>query len=113
MKKAGVSQAKIYNLRTENDGWLAQVVLTNDGMFSSVSDYGNFSYAWCAYGEGDFREFIAGLGIDYFGSKIYSGMTYIFYGKKYEKACEKFAEMVLPALQKALKDELASEKTSN
>ena len=47
--------------------------------------------------------------IDYFGSKMYQGMAYMVYGKKYETACNRFAEKVLPALQSALKEELKNE----
>ena len=33
-------------LRTDDGEWLAQIVLTSDGGFFSVTDYGNFSFAW-------------------------------------------------------------------
>lgn len=46
-----------YTLWDDNGNWLGQVVLTNDGMFASVTDYGNLSYAWRNY-NGNFREFI-------------------------------------------------------
>lgn len=94
--------AKSYTLRDENGNWLGQVVLTSDGMFASVTDYGNLSYAWRAFGD-DFEKFIIGLNIGYFASKIASGIAYINYSRKTDKACEKFAEMILPALQKELK----------
>lgn len=101
--------ARSYSLRTESGGWLGQIVLTSDGMFSSVTDYGNMSFAWRAYGDKDFRQFITGLNVSYFGGKMYQGMAYMTYGKKYEKACMRFAEEILPALQKALKEELELE----
>lgn len=100
--------SKSYTLRAENGGWLGQVILTSDGMFASVTDYGNLSYAWRSYGE-DFRKFIIGLNVGYFGSKMYSGIAYISYGRKFEKACDRFAEMILPALQEALKKEIEAE----
>jgi len=78
-------------------------------MFSAVTDYGNMSFAWRAYGAGGFRQFIISLNVAYFGSKMYQGMAYMIYGKKYEKACHNFAENILPALQKVLKKELESE----
>jgi hypothetical protein len=99
-------KSKCYSLYTENNSWLGQIVLTSDGMFASVTDYGNLSYAWRAYGDKDFRQFLAGLNIDYFGSKMYTGMAYILYSKKCEKACHRFSEMILPALQKALKEDI-------
>jgi hypothetical protein len=102
--------AKSYTLRTESGQWLGQVILTSDGVFASVTDYGNFSYAWRSTGEKDFREFIISLNISYFGDKMYTGMSYIAFGKKIEKSCERFAEKILPSLQAALKAEIESEK---
>lgn len=101
--------AKSYSLYKENGQWLGQIVLTSDGMFSGVTDYGNFSYAWRFFGDGDFRKFLIGLNPDYFGGKMYQGITYFTYGKKFEKSCDMFAEMILPALQDALRKELKSE----
>ena len=98
-------KAKSYTLRTENGQWLGQIVLTNDGMFASVTDWGNLSYAWRAYGD-DFREFLCSLNPSYFGSKLYTGMAYILFGKKCEQACDRFAEKILPALQKVLREEI-------
>jgi hypothetical protein len=99
-----------YTLYTEKGQWLGQVVLTSDGMFASVTDYGNLSYAWRRYGEQEFKEFLCGLNVDYFGTKMYTGMAYILYGKKCEKACQLFAEKILPPLQKVLREELAAAK---
>ena len=98
-------KSKSYTLRDENNQWLGQVVITSDGMFASVTDWGNLSYAWRSYGN-DFREFLCSLNVQYFGSKLYTGMAYILYGKKCEKSCERFAEHILPALQKVLREEL-------
>jgi hypothetical protein len=104
--------AKSYTLTDDNGNWLGQVLLSSDGMFASVTDYGNLSYAWRAYGDKDFRQFIAGLSADYFGSKLYSGMTYIAYSKGHERACNRFAVMILPVLQKVLKAELEAERAA-
>lgn len=97
-------KSKSYTLHDDNGNWLGQIVLTSDGMFASVTDYGNLSYAWRSFG-GDFEDFIMGLNVGYFATKMYTGMSYILYGKKCEKACERFAEKILPALQKALIEE--------
>jgi hypothetical protein len=102
--------AKSYTLRTESGQWLGQVILTSDGVFASVTDYGNFSYAWRSTGEKDFREFIISLNNSYFGDKMYTGMSYIAFGKKIDKACERFAEKILPPLQAILKAEIEAEK---
>ena len=98
-------KSRTYTLYDENNHWLGQIVLTEDGMFASVTDYGNLSYAWRSFGD-DFRKFLTEINIDYFASKMYGGISYISYGRKYEKACERFAEKILPALQKVLKEEL-------
>lgn len=99
--------SKSYTLRSESGEWLGQVVLTSDGMFASVTDWGNLSYAWRHFGD-DFKTFILGLNTQYFGDKLYTGMSYILYGKKCEQACRRFAEKILPALQKALREEIES-----
>jgi len=99
--------SKSYTLRGEHGIWLGQIVLTNDGMFASVTDYGNLSYAWRAFGKEDFRSFIAAINIDYFGRKMHTGMAYIVHSKKCEQACQRFAEKILPPLQALLKIELA------
>lgn len=98
-------KSKSYTLRDENNQWLGQVVITSDGMFASVTDWGNLSYAWRSYGN-DFREFICSLNVGYFGSTLFTGMVYILAGKKCEKSCYRFAEKILPALQKVLREEL-------
>ncbi len=99
--------ATSYTLRTEQGQWLGQIVITNDGMFASVTDWGNLSYAWRSYGE-DFKQFLSEIDVHYFGSKMFIGMAYIFSGKKCEQACDRFAEKILPPLQKLLKAELAT-----
>lgn len=101
--------AKSYTLRTKQGDWLGQIVLTSDGAFMSVTDYGNFSFAWRSYGSGDFREFLCRLNTDYFAGKMANGMGYVAYGKKIDKAAEVFAEKILPPLQELLKKEIESE----
>ncbi|WP_185148695.1 hypothetical protein [Dysgonomonas capnocytophagoides] len=101
--------AKSYTLRTKQGDWLGQIVLTSDGAFMSVTDYGNFSFAWRSYGSGDFIEFLCRLNTDYFAGKMANGMGYVAYGKKIDKAAEVFAEKILPPLQELLKKEIESE----
>lgn len=104
--------ARSYTLRGDAGEWLGQVVLTSDGMFASVTDYGNLSYCWRSYGDRDFRQFICELNVGYFGTKMYTGMGYILSGKKCEKACDRFAEKILPPLQKLLREELVATAAS-
>lgn len=102
--------AKSYTLYTDDGYWLAQIVLTSDGMFAGVTDYGNLSFSWRRTGTNDFREFLCRLNTDYFATKMATGMAYIATGKKIDQACKRFAEQILPALQKALKEEIEAEK---
>lgn len=103
-------KSKSYTLIGDGGEWLGQIVLTSDGMFASVTDYGNLSYVWRAYSDKDFRQFIIGINTDYFATKLYTGMAYILSGKKCEQACKRFAEKILPPLQKMLKEELNKEE---
>ena len=97
-----------YSLR-DNKGWLGQIVLTSDGMFAAVTDWGNMSFAWRAFGAGvDFRDFILSLGPDYFSSKMATGAAYAFgTSRKIYTACDKFTMMILPALKDAIRAEKA------
>lgn len=99
-------KSRSYTLRTDNGSWLGQIVLTSDGMFASVTDYGNLSYAWRNTGEKDFRKFICQLDVHYFTGKLQNGLSYITYDKKSQKSCELFSEKILPTLQKVLNDEI-------
>lgn len=99
-------KSKSFTLRDDNGSWLGQIVLTQDGMFASVTDYGNLSFAWRSFGNGDFREFLCSLDKGYFAGKMYQGNTYILATSKCKKACDRFAEMILPPLQKALREQL-------
>lgn len=100
--------AQSYILYDDKGNWLGQVVLTSDGMFASVTDYGNLSFAWRHYGKESFKEFLCNLNVDYFGTKMYTGMSYILHTKKCERSCDLFAEKILPPLQKLLREELAA-----
>ena len=99
-------KSKSYTLRTESGSWLGQIVLTSDGMFASVTDYGNLSFGWRSTGRDDFRQFICELNVEYFGGKMYQGNTYILYSKKCQEACMRFAEKILPPLQKLLRQDI-------
>lgn len=97
--------AKSYTLKTEGGHWLGQIVLTSDGMFASVTDYGNLSFAWRSYGD-DFLKFMSEISVDYFSTKMATGLSYISHSQKIDAACKRFAKEILPALQKVLKEEL-------
>lgn len=111
MDKKGVT-ARSYALRTEDGHWLAQIVITSDGMFAGVTDYGNLSFAWRAYGDDDFRKFLSEISVDYFGTKMATGLAYIAHSRKIDRACNRFAKEILPPLQKVLKEELERESVT-
>lgn len=101
--------AKSYTLRTRNGDWLGQVVLTSDGAFMSITDYGNFSYAWRCTSYEDFRQFILRLDIDYFAKKMFSSVSDMAnYNAK--EIAKQFAEKILPPLKVILQVEIFSEK---
>ena len=97
----GVS-AKIYNLGTKDGQWLGEAVLLSDGMFSAVTDYGNFAYAWRSFGD-NFEDFILRINPEYFAGKLVSGIAYTVYPtKKIEASFSRAAAVILPALQAAI-----------
>lgn len=98
-------KAKSYTLYDDDGFWLGQIVITSDGMFSSVTDYGNLSYAWRHFGD-DFRIFLININVDYFSGKLSTGMSYIAYGPKINKACSRYSNKILPKLQEILKNEI-------
>lgn len=110
MEKINLITAKSYELVNEKGGWLGQIVLTSDGMFASVTDYGNFSFAWRCIGGQSFNEFMISLQPDYFARKLMQGMYNIKRTKELEIAINLFAEKILPALKKVLLAEIENEK---
>lgn len=48
------------------------------------------------------------INVNYFTTKLYTGMSYIVYSKKVEQICNKFSEKILPYLQEVLKKELSN-----
>jgi hypothetical protein len=102
--------AKSYTLLTETGNWLGQVILTSDGVFAGVTDWGNLSFAWRAFSGDDFVKFIIGLDIYYFSRKMSEGLGYICHNRKTDIACDRFAEKILPELQRVLRAEM--ERTS-
>ncbi len=102
-------KARNYHLRKESGSWLGQVVLTTDGAFMSITDYGNFCFAWRSTGVEDFRKFIVTLDEQYFTNKMVQGIGFIAYGKNAHASAEMFAKKILPALKVAIMEELESE----
>lgn len=91
---------------------MGQVVLTNDGLLGSVTDYGNFSYAWRSTGV-PFKEFILSMDTNYFAKKIEQGLYNVPRSKSLTDGIEFYARMILPALKEVLLQELEIEKQRN
>lgn len=101
--------AKIYDLTTKEGSWLGRVILTSDGSFMSITDWGNFAYNWNGFGE-DIRMFILNISVDYFGQKMFNGISYVSSTNQVHTSAMLFADKVLPALQEVLKKEIELEK---
>ncbi len=65
----GSKQLRRYSVRGPQSEWLATIVISDDGYFSTVSDYGNYAYFWGDAGE-SFRKFLCRLGSDYYLPKF-------------------------------------------
>ncbi len=99
--------SECYHLRTESGDWLGQIVLTSDGAFMSITEWGNFNFAWRSYKTlPDFKKFLVSLDSAYFSNKMYQGVNYQMAGRKVQGYCDRFAVRILPALKKVLQAEL-------
>ena len=52
------------------EGW-GIFLLDSTGMFSCVTDYGNYAFKWTHHGMDDFREFFLSDSYDYYVNKLY------------------------------------------
>ena len=98
-----------YNLKTETGGYLGKVVLTEEGEFFSITDWGNFNYSWGGFGD-DFRKFILTLEPGYFASKMSEGMSYTCGSRSISKAADRFASHILEPLKEKIREELKKEE---
>ena len=101
-------ESETFILRDAHGDWLAQIVLTEDGMFAAVSEWGNFAFAWRGIATHlTFKEFLSGIDEDYFGGKMAGGYAYVTHNNKVDKAAHKFAIKILPALKNYIKENIA------
>ncbi len=73
-----MSDVKFHRYRLpslKGEGW-AEVVLTEDGFFAAVSDYGNYAYHWTSMGVGDLRLFLLDCDGDYIRRKLDPSMVF-------------------------------------
>lgn len=101
---------KVYDLRTKQNRWLGRVILTSDGSFMSITDWGNYNYLWDSTGCDDFRKFLLKLNTDYFGTKMFVGICDISSTNKSREKAMTFSEKILPDLQEVLRKEIESER---
>ena len=94
---------KVYELKTDRGGWLGTIVLSDDGKYFSLTDWGNINFHWDVKGEQEFEDFILKLNTDYFGEKMYIGVNYIARDDGAENRCRRYADKILPALQEEIK----------
>jgi len=99
---------KSYTLKNDHGGWLAQCVICSDGFLGIVSDYGNATFAWRAFGD-DFEDFLLRLNHEYFAGKLVLGLCYTVQPtRKIDSNYARMAKIVLPALQEAIRAEKAA-----
>lgn len=78
-----------YQVRPPGRSEWARIWLTDDGCFSTVSDYGNYGYWWGSPG-GEIRRFLIGLGPDYVLTKLTSGKRDKINGQKSVKRIQEY-----------------------
>lgn len=85
----------------------AIALLTEDGIFSVISDFGNYAFKWSHTGCKDFREFFVGLEPGYVQGKLGQGFKKEF---QTEKTCQVIREQIL---QRRKEGELTKERAKN
>lgn len=102
------TKCAIYHLKTDSGDWLAQIVLTSDGVMYVMSDWGNFNVCWRAYKSLEsFKKFLLSINPYYFANNAISSNSYI-YGitKKTDAAARRFSLNVFVPFQKILIKEM-------
>jgi|ERR1700722_4288153 len=89
---------KLYNIpntRETAEGWAIIVIDTELGLFTTVSDWGNYGYLWSSPGK-EFRAFLLGLNLDYVRSKLLTSIgvrsQHVFDGAATKKAIREAVE---------------------
>jgi len=113
-----------YTIQSMKGVRIGQVVLTSTGMFSAVSEYGNFACSFPAFLDGkskeDIRYYLTYIDTYALSNTIGEGMGYLInqvtnpkeinvFGRRVYQTCQAFAEEILPRLQDMLRRELKEE----
>ena len=72
----------------EGQGW-GIFLLDSTGMFTCVTDYGNYAYKWTDHGMDDFRKFVIQIDWHYTMEKLWDGRSKEFDGKQTVQAIER------------------------
>lgn len=96
-------KTKVYELKKDNGCWLGTIVLSDEGHYFSLTDWGSISFHWNVKGEKEFEDFILQLNTEYFAEKMYIGINYLANGEEVEDKCNRYATKILPVLQKEIK----------
>lgn len=83
-----------YDFPNINKSSWAIFVFCQDGYFSAITDWGNFSYFWRAHEKADFREFLSKAGTDYMAEKLTNGAMEFSEEKTIASMRELFKELV-------------------
>jgi len=67
-----IPQTRLYTVRTREFGGWARIWITDDGCFTTISDYGNYGYWWGDPGC-EFRQFLCQVDDYYLGRKLAAG----------------------------------------
>lgn len=78
-----------YQVRPARGSEWARIWITDDGCFTTISDYGNYGYWWGCPGM-EFREFLIGCGPDYVLTKLTSGRRDKLNGHKSVKRIQEY-----------------------
>ena len=90
-----------YDLFNTNEDWLGTVILTKDGLFSAVTDWGNFANSLLSDND-NLRESILEMDENDFSELVETDMELM------DKS-DCFSRNILPALKEAIKKELEDE----
>lgn len=71
----GSKTVRLYDVRGDRGQWLGRFIITDDGYFSTVSDYGNYAFWWSHAGS-CFRRFLTNIDAGYLLGKISRSSEY-------------------------------------
>ena len=64
------STCERYDIRLDGLGWAIITIDERSGLFSAVSDFGNYGYTWPCHGRQTFKHFLVEIDTDYLKNKL-------------------------------------------